>query len=39
MEQSKPEAEINNKYINCSKFHMKFINDDEQIKTEFGYNR
>ena len=33
------EAEGNNKYIICSKCHMKFINDDEHIKTDFGYNR
>ena len=39
MDQSKPEPESNSKYINCSKCHMKFINDDEQIKTNFGYNR
>ena len=26
-------------YINCSRCHMKFINDDEHIKTDFGYNR
>ena len=37
MEQS--EAEINNKYIICSKCHMKYINDDEHIKHDFGYNR
>ena len=28
-----------NKYIKCSRCHMKFINDDEHIKTDFGYNR
>ena len=33
------EAEGNNKYIICSKCHMKFINDDENIKKDFGYNR
>ena len=27
------------KYIKCSRCHMKFINDDEHIKTDFGYNR
>ena len=37
MEQS--EAENNNKYIICSKCHMKYINDDEHIKHDFGYNR
>jgi len=26
-------------YINSSRCHMKFINNDEQIKTYFGYNR
>ena len=26
-------------YINSSRCHMKFINDDEQIKKDFGYNR
>ena len=26
-------------YINCSRCHMKFINDDEHIKYDFGYNR
>ena len=25
-------------YINCSRCHMKFINDDEHIKTDFGCN-
>ena len=33
------EAESNTKYIMCSKCHMKFINDDEHIKIDFGYNR
>ena len=28
-----------NEYITCSRCHMKFINDDEHIKTDFGYNR
>ena len=28
-----------NKYIKCSRCHMKFINDDEHIKNDFGYNR
>ena len=26
-------------YIKCSRCHMKFINDDEHIKNDFGYNR
>ena len=29
----------NTEYIKCSRCHMKFINDDEHIKTDFGYNR
>ena len=37
MEQS--EAESNNEYKICSKCKMKFINDDEQIKTDFGCDR
>ena len=28
-----------NKYINCSRCHMKSINDDEHRSTDFGYNR
>ena len=28
-----------NKYIKCSRCHMKLINDDEHIKNDFGYNR
>ena len=28
-----------NNYIKCSRCHMKFINDDEHIKPDFGYNR
>ena len=39
MNQDKPETESNNKYVNCSKCHMKFINDDEHITADFGYNR
>ena len=27
------------KYISCSRGHKKFIDDDEHIKTDFGYNR
>ena len=30
---------IMTEYINCSICHMKCINDDEHIKTEFGYTR
>ena len=26
-------------HIQCSRCHMKFINDDEHIKNDFGYNR
>ena len=32
-------ADCNDKYIVCSKCKMKFINDDEHIKNDFGYNR
>ena len=27
------------KYIKCSKCRCKYINDDEHIKKDFGYNR
>ena len=27
------------KYIKCSKCWCKYINDDEHIKQDFGYNR
>ena len=27
------------KYISCSRCHKKFINEDEHIKTDLGYNR
>ena len=27
------------KYIKCSKCKCKYINDDEHIKDDFGYNR
>ena len=27
------------KYIKCSKCKCKYINDDEHIKADFGYNR
>ena len=27
------------KYIKCSKCRRKYLNDDEHIKNEFGYNR
>ena len=30
---------IMTEYINCPRCHMKFINDDEHIKTYVGYNR
>ena len=29
----------NDKYINCSRCKCKYINDDEHIKLDFGYNR
>ena len=32
-------ADRSNKYIACSKCKMKFINDDDNIKNHFGYNR
>ena len=28
-----------NKYIKCSTCKCKYINDDEHIKEDFGYNR
>eukprot|EP00973_Karenia_brevis_P026424 3646367-Karenia_brevis.AAC.1 len=28
-----------NKYIKCTNCKCKFINDEEHIKTDFGYNR
>jgi hypothetical protein len=37
MEQT--EANIITNYIVCSRCHMKFVIDDEHIKTDFGYNR
>ena len=39
MNQSKPEAESNNKYIARSKWELQFLNDDEQIQIDFGYDR
>ena len=36
MEQS--EGGSNNNYIVCTRCHTKFINDEEHIKTDFGYN-
>ena len=30
---------IMTEYINCSRCHMNFINDEEHIKNDFGYNR
>ena len=29
----------NDKYIKCSRRKCRYINDDEHIKYEFGYNR
>ena len=37
MEQS--EADSSNKYAICSRCKIKFINDDDNIKTDSGYNR
>ena len=28
-----------NEYIKCSKCRCKYINDDDHIKNDFGYNR
>ena len=33
------EQSEDNKYIKCSKCKMKYINDKEHIKSDFGYNR
>ena len=33
------EQQGNDKYIKCSSCKCKYINDDEHIKTDFGYNR
>ena len=37
MEQS--EVDRSNAYSVCPRCHMKFSNDDEHIKIDFGYNR
>ena len=39
MNQNKPEQTSMTEYIKCVRCHMKYINDDEHIKTDFGYNR
>ena len=33
------EAESNNEYVACSRCYKNFSNDDEHIKTDFGYDR
>ena len=33
------EQRISEKYINCSACKCKYINDDAQIETDFGYNK
>ena len=33
------EQDETDKYIKCSKCRCKYINDDDHIKTDFGYNR
>ena len=33
------EQSEDNKYIKCSKCRMKYINDEEHIKSDFGYTR
>ena len=38
MNHIKPDQAIMTKYINFSKCHMKFINDDQHFKTDFGYD-
>jgi len=39
MNQNKPEQTSMTEYIKCVRCHMKYINDDGNIKTDFGYNR
>ena len=34
-----PDTSENNNYIKCSKCRCKYINDEEHIKHDFGYNR
>ena len=38
MNKIKPDQTNMTEYISCSKCHMKFINDDEHSKREFGHN-
>ena len=38
MNQSKPDQTNMIEYVKCSRCHKQFINDDEHIKTDFGYN-
>ena len=33
------EEQAGNNYIKCSKCKCKYINDEEHIKSDFGYNR
>ena len=33
------EQDETDKYVKCNKCRCKYINDDEHIKTDFGYNR
>ena len=33
------EQDSKEQYFKCSRCKMKYINDDEHIKTDFGYNR
>ena len=33
------EQQGNEKYIKCSRCKCKYTNDDEHIKSDFGYNR
>ena len=33
------EQDSKDKYIKCSRCKCKYINDDNHIKTDFGYNR
>ena len=33
------EADSNDEYVDCSRCRMRFINEGEHIKTDFGYDR
>ena len=39
MNQIEPDKSNMTEYIKCVRCNMKLINDDEHIKTDFGYNR